>query len=152
MTVGGQLKYIPTASAQTVEASDLPAMRATLCSYENWFGPYHPNTLRMLVEAGVAHAEHGELGTARRLFEHAIRDLGRTLGWEHDLRLRAMGALREVCARQGDWARAAEAQRELLECQTRRFGCDHPETLRARAELGSILIEAPLGRTRSREV
>jgi hypothetical protein len=102
MTVGGQLKYIPTASAQTVEASDLPAMRATLCSYENWFGPYHPNTLRMLVEAGVAHAEHGELGTARRLFEHAIRDLGRTLGWEHDLRLRAMGALREVCARQGD--------------------------------------------------
>jgi len=152
MTVGGQLKYIPTAPAQAVEASDLPAIRATLCSYENWFGPYHPNTLRLMLEAGIAHSEHGELGTARRLLERSIRDLGRTLGWEHDVRLRAMGALQEVCARQGDWARAAVAQRELLECQTRRFGGDHPETVRARAELGSILLEGPLAKACSREV
>ena len=155
MTVGGQLKYIPTAPAQTVEASDLPAVRATLCCYENWFGPYHPNTLRLMVTAGVTHAELGELGTARCLLERAIRDLARSLGREHEARLRAIDGLRDVCKRQRDWARAAEGQKELLECRAlvlsakiAQLGCDHPETVRARAELGSILLEAPLGRSR----
>jgi len=32
--------------------NELPGMLATLCSYENFFGPYHPQTLKLRMRAG----------------------------------------------------------------------------------------------------
>jgi hypothetical protein len=63
------------------------------------------------------------------------------LGREHDLRLRAIVALRDLLAAQRDHERAASVQRELLECQIRKLGCDHPETVRTRAGLATMLLD-----------
>src|SRR5215472_16928591 len=72
-----------------IERNDLPSMLSTLCSYENLFGPYHPHTLRLTSEAGLAFWHYGECAYARPLLERAIRDLGRYLGREHEARLRS---------------------------------------------------------------
>jgi hypothetical protein len=124
-----------------IHQTELPGMLATLCSYENLFGPYHPQTLRLMAEIANAYWQAGELGHARPLLERAVRDLGRHLGTGHDLRLRALAALRDLFVAQGDYERAGAAQRELLECQIRRLGSDHSETLAARARLATILFE-----------
>jgi hypothetical protein len=58
-------------------------MVATLCCYENQFGPYHPITLRLMTEVGVEYARQGELDKARSLLERAVRDLARFLGAGH---------------------------------------------------------------------
>src|ERR1700689_2907889 len=81
---------------QEKERSQLPGMLATLCSYENWLGPYHPQTLCLMTQVAVAYWQAGEPGYARPLLERSVRDLGRHLGAEHDLRLLAMAALRDL--------------------------------------------------------
>ncbi|MGA3239129.1 MAG: hypothetical protein ABSG03_22860 [Bryobacteraceae bacterium] len=125
----------------TIDRTELPSMMATLCSYENLFGPYHPQTLRLMAEVANAYWQVGELEHARPLLERAARDLGRHLSTEHDLHLRALAALRDLFIAQRDYARAGAAQRDLLECQIRRLGRDHSETLAARARLARILLE-----------
>ena len=125
----------------TIHRTELPSMLATLCSYENLFGPYHPQTLRLMAEVANAYWQAGELGHARPLLERAVRDLGRHLGTEHDLHLRALAALRDLFVAQRDYEKAGAAQRHLLECQIRRLGSDHSETLAARACLAIILLE-----------
>lgn len=58
-------------------------MVATLCCYENQFGPYHPVTLRLMTEVGVEYGRQGELEKARCLLGRAARDLERFLGADH---------------------------------------------------------------------
>jgi hypothetical protein len=131
-----------TIAPSQVEPSELAGMLATLCSYENWFGPYHPNTLRLMTEVGVAHWENGDIQPARCLLECAIQDLGRWLGRAHETRVRALGVLRDLLLQQRAHEQACAAQKEYLECQILRLGSDHPETLSARAELAAMLMEA----------
>lgn len=121
---------------RTVEREQIPSMMATLCSYERCFGPYHPQTLGLMTEVAAACWQHGEAAFARRLLERVIADLGR----EADARVRAIAMLKDLLLEQGDLARAAGVQRELLECQIIRLGDEHPEAVAARAELAAILF------------
>ena len=132
-----------TSNLCRIERNDLPSMVSTLCSYENLFGPYHPHTLRLTAEAGLAFWHFGECAYARPLLERAIRDLGRYLGREHEARLRAIAGLRDLLLNEGDYEQARAIQMELLECQNRRLGPDHPETVAARDNLATIRLAAP---------
>jgi eukaryotic-like serine/threonine-protein kinase len=128
-------------SATSIDRSELPSMLATLCSYESWLGPYHPQTLRLMAQVAIGYWRAGEPGHARPLLERVVRDMGRYLGRDHDLRLRAIAALRDLLVAQRDYERAAAVQHELLECQVQRLGSDHPETLAARDDLAMILLK-----------
>jgi hypothetical protein len=143
MTIGRLFDHTPTGPREAVIKSELPAMFAALCSYEDMFGPYHPQTLRLMVEVGIACVEKEEVGPARCLLARASRDLCTTLGRDHEVRVRAIEALRDLFVRLAEWERAIDAQRELVECQTRRFGPDHLHTLAARADLEELAIHAP---------
>ena len=68
----------------------------------------------------------------------AVADVGQNLGCEHELRLRAITALRDLYLRKSDFAAAARFQRDLLDCRLRRLGAEHPETLLAQTDLASI--------------
>jgi hypothetical protein len=127
-----------TSSAIPIEQTEIPSMLATLCSYESWFGPYHPQTLHLMTQVGIAFWQVGEPSHAQLLLERAILDLERHVAPDNDLRLRAIAALRDLFIAQGDYERAASVQRELLECQVRRLGSDHPETLAARDNLAKL--------------
>jgi hypothetical protein len=124
-----------------INRSELPSMLATLCSYESWLGPYYFQTLRLMAQVAVGYWQAGEPGRARSLLERVVRDVGRYLGRDHDLRLGAIAALRDILAAQHDYERAGAVQRELLECQVQRLGSDHPETLAARDSLAMILLK-----------
>jgi hypothetical protein len=106
-----------TAAVCRIGRDELPSMLSTLYSYENAFGPYHPQTLNLMAEAALALWHHGELAQARPLLERAVRDLGRYLGREHDVRVRVLAALRDLLFQQGDYERAGIVQSELLECR-----------------------------------
>lgn len=97
--------------------SELHSMIATLCSYEALFGPYHLQTLQLMIEVGAACVNRGEYGPAECLLERAIKDLGRLHGSQHDARLRGLAILRNLCVSRGDLERAGSLQRELLECR-----------------------------------
>ena len=131
---------MPTSCLCRIERNDLPSMLSTLCSYENLFGPYHPHTLRLMAEAGMAFWHYGECVYARSLLERAVRDLGRYVGREHEARLRAITALQDLLMNEGDYERARAIQTELLECQRLRLGPEHPETVAARDQLATILL------------
>jgi hypothetical protein len=128
----------PTNPAVNVDRAELPGMLATLCYYQDCFGPYHPQTLRLMTQVGIAYSQAGEQLRAAVLLERAVRDVARVLGADHDLRLRAIQALRDLFVAQRDYPRAVAVQKELLECQTARFGGNHPETLAAREQLGKL--------------
>ena len=130
-----------TESAAPIDEIELPSMMATLCSYESWLGPYHPQTLALTVQIAIAYWRVGEPNRARPLLERTIRDLGRHLGPGHDLRMWAMSALREILVAQRDYGRAGEVQGEILECRIQCLGREHPETLAARADLAMILLQ-----------
>jgi hypothetical protein len=131
-----------TSSAIPNDQNEIRSMLATLCSYENLFGPYHPQTLFLMAEAANACWQAGELAYARPLLERVVRDLARFLGTEHDLRLRAIAALRDLFIAQHDYERAGATQRELSEYLIQRLGTDHPETLAARTRLEKILWDS----------
>ena len=128
-----------TSASIPIDRTELPGMLATLYSYESWFGPYHPQTLCLMAQVGIAYWQAGE-PQARPLLERAVRDLGRHLGADHDLRVRAITTLRDLFVAQRDYEKAASVQKELLECQVQRLGSDHPDTLAARAYLGALLL------------
>jgi hypothetical protein len=129
------------------DRTELPGMLATLCSYENLFGPRHPQTLLLMAETANACWQAGKFDYARPLLERTVRDLGHLLGAEHDLRLRAIAALRDLFIAQRDREKAAAVQRELLACQIRRLGADHSETRATRARLATILLEYAPGQS-----
>ncbi len=89
-------------------------MLATLCFYDNWLGPYHPRTLHLMVQVADACWHAGTVVYARPLLERAVRDIGRHLGQDHELRLRAMAMLRDLLATQGAYEEAGMLRRELL--------------------------------------
>jgi eukaryotic-like serine/threonine-protein kinase len=128
-------------SAMPIDRDELPSMFATLCSYESIFGPYHPQTLRLMTQVAIAYWHAEEADSARPLLERAVRDVGRCLGRDHEMRLRAMVALRDLFIAQSDYEQAGTVQRELLECQTLRLGSDHPETLAIRSTFEALLLE-----------
>jgi hypothetical protein len=121
---------------RTVEREQIPSMMATLCSYENCFGPYHPQTLGLMTQVAAACWQDGNPAFARRLLERVIADLGR----EAEARVRAIAMLKDLLLEQGDLSTAAGVQRELLECQALRLGNEHPEAVTARRELAAILF------------
>jgi hypothetical protein len=123
------------------DRTELPGMLATLFSYESRLGPYHPQTLRLTAQIAIAYWQAGEPEYARPLLEKVVGDLGRYAGRNHDLRLWAIAALRDLFVAHRDYERAGAVQKELLECQVQRLGVDHPETLATRAGLAAILLE-----------
>jgi hypothetical protein len=126
--------------ATPIDRSELPSMLATLCSYESWFGPYHPQTLLLMTQVAVGYWQAGDPSHARPLLERVVSDVGRCLGRDHDLRLRAIAILRDLLVSRRDYERAGAVQRELLECQAQKLGSEHPETLAARDNLAMILL------------
>lgn len=127
---------------ETVSYSELPSMAATLCFYENSFGPYHPQTLRLTTTVAIAYGQHGESELAIGLLERVLRDVQRIAVRNGDLRLRAMVALRDLWLERGDLSKAASAQREVIACQADVLGSDHPETIASRAYLATLLFDA----------
>jgi hypothetical protein len=132
---------MPSTEGDTIDRNELPSMIATLFSYESWFGPYHPQTLRLMTEIGVACCKHGEIGPGRGLLERTIRDVGKYLGFDHELRFRALTALRDLFVRQGETENASAIQKEILQCQIQRLGATHPGALEAKAELAAMLLK-----------
>src|SRR6185312_472586 len=127
--------------ATVIDQAELPSMLATLCSYENFFGPYHPQTLALMTQLAIAYLQAGDLGRAQPLLERAVRDFDRHLNRDHDLRLQAIAALRDLFVAQRQYQRAATLQRELLDRQIQRLGRNHPETQASHAELAGILLQ-----------
>jgi hypothetical protein len=72
----------------------ISSMIATLDSYENCFGPYHPQTLALTMELAAALWHSGDANSARRLVERVIRDAP----GESELRLRAKAMLGDILA------------------------------------------------------
>ena len=68
-----------------------------------------PQTLNLMVQVAGAYRKAGILEPARLLLERAVRDIGRYLGQNHDLRLAAMAALRDLPTAQ-DQKRASVIQ------------------------------------------
>jgi hypothetical protein len=129
------------ASATPIDGAQIPSMLATLYSYESLFGPYHPQTLGLTAQVADAFWQTGDFSHARPLLERTVRDVGRCLGRDHNIRLRAIATLRDLFVRQGDYEEAVTIQRELLECHVRRLGSDHPETLAIRTDLEMLLLK-----------
>lgn len=95
---------------------ELPAMLATLCAWECSFGPYHPNVLRLQVEVARVFEKSGDSARARMLLERAVRDTRRFLAPDHELRIKAVTALRDLLIGQNEQGHATLLQRELMEC------------------------------------
>jgi hypothetical protein len=114
-------------------------MIATLCSYEGFFGPHHPQTLGMAIALAEAlcKSDHRELG--RRLLERALADLTNRHDRFHPLRLRALELLLTLLCQERDWRRAVTVQRQLADWRLDLFGPDHPDSIAARDNLSTIL-------------
>jgi len=100
---------IPYASAQ------IPAMMATLASYEGAFGPYHPLTLSVATALAVELCESGRAEEGRPLLQRALLDLTRHHAPNHPVRLRALQAWSALLHQDGDSHAALVIQRELAE-------------------------------------
>jgi FimV-like protein len=72
----------------------ISSMIATLCSYENCFGPYHPQTLALTMELAAALWQSGDANSARRLLERVLRDAPE----DSELRSRAKAVLGDILA------------------------------------------------------
>jgi len=125
---------MPTPTGQRPEHQEISSMVATLCCYEERFGPYHPITLRLMTDVAIQ-LRH------QALLERAIRDVQRFLGRTHELRLRGIVSLRDLLIAQQDFPGAAVLQRELLECQIELDGSNHHQTAEARTELETLLLK-----------
>jgi hypothetical protein len=99
-----------------VEQGDLPGMIATLYSYEDWFGPSHPQTLRLMTEVALMLWELRDIVRARPLLERTARDCGRYFGREWEPRARLLAALRDLYLEQAESEKASAVQKELWEC------------------------------------
>jgi hypothetical protein len=119
------------ASIEGAQAVDLPAMMATLGSYDRLFGPRHIQTLSLAAHIAEVLRGLGQAQTARALLERVVREAGRT----HATRIAALRGLRDLLVEQSEIARAIAVQRELSECWMLVAGPDAPETIAARADL-----------------
>jgi hypothetical protein len=94
----------------------IPAMMATLASYEGMFGPYHPQTLAVTTALGIALCQAGRRQEGRPFLQRALLDLTKHHSPRHPLRVRALEAWCEVLRQDGDSRAALVIQRELSEC------------------------------------
>ncbi len=131
-----------TASSDGVQAADLPAMIATLGSYDRMFGPRHIQTLSLAARIAEVLRSLGESQTARSLLERVVRDLNQSANRTHAMRVSALRALRDLLLEQSDFAKAIAVQTELLECSTLLAGPDAPETIAAKSDLGTLMMNA----------
>jgi hypothetical protein len=125
-----------TVNIEGAEAADLPAMLATLGSYDHLFGPRHVQTLSLAAHIAEVLWGLGQAQTARSLLERVVRDLNRT----HATRISALTALKALLLEQGDVGKAIAVQTEISECWRLLAGPDAPETITARADLGTLLM------------
>lgn len=130
-----------SAEVDHVDYPELTSMIATLCCYEERFGPYHPVTLRLTIDVAVQLKLQGRIEPARGLLERTVRDVQRFLGRTHEVRLRGITELRNLMVEQNHAVAACCLQREFLECQVERLGPRHPETLAARTDLEKLLLD-----------
>jgi hypothetical protein len=128
------------ASIDEARAVDLPAMMATLGSYDRLFGPRHIQTLSLAAHIAEVLRGLGQSQTARSLLERVVRDLNQSAGRTHATRLSALHALRDLLLEQAEIARAIAVQTEIFECRMVLGGTGAPETIAARAELGELLM------------
>lgn len=101
--------------AHVPSTTELPEMLATLCSYEERFGLSSIHTLRLAVLIAEEFRRLGELTRSRRILEIVIRESAAAFGPDHDVRVDALGRLRDLLVGEGDVARASTVQRELIE-------------------------------------
>jgi hypothetical protein len=128
-----------TVNIDGADAADLPAMLATLGSYDHMFGPRHAQTLSLAAHIAEVLRGIGQAQTARTLLERVVRDLNRT----HVTRVSALRTLRDLLLEQTDFAKAIAVQTEISECWALIAGQDAPETTAARAVLGTLLMLDP---------
>lgn len=128
---------------QVTAPSDLAGMIATLCSYDRFFGPFNIQTLSLTTRVAEALWRSGDPETARGLFDRSIRDLVRSAGRTHAVRLTALSTSRDLELLEGDIRKALALQTEIAECWLLRAGCDAPETIAARSHLGKLMMEHP---------
>ena len=119
---------------------ELPGMLATFSSYQDMLGPYHPLTLQMLTEVGMALRRDGQRDEALITLQRGLRDTTRALGRNHHLRLRLLASLRDLYIELDDREKAASAQQELISCHAELFGADHAMTFAARETLVRMLM------------
>ena len=131
-----------TASIEGAHAVDLPAMIATLGSYDRMFGSRHIQTLSLAAHIAEVLRGLGQKQTARSLLERVVRDLSQSKNRTHATRIAALGALRDLLLEQSDVARAIATQTEIAECWRLLAGPDAPETVTARTDLGTLLMAA----------
>ena|SRR5580658_9305135 len=128
------------ASIDEARAVDLPAMMATLGSYDRLFGPRHIQTLSLAAHIAEVLRGLGQSQTARSLLERVVRDLNQSASRTHATRLSALHALRDLLLEQAEIARAIAVQTEIFECRLVLAGPGAAETIAARAELGELLM------------
>jgi hypothetical protein len=128
------------ASIDDARAVDLPAMMATLGSYDRLFGPRHIQTLSLAAHIADVLRELGQSQTARSLLERVVRDLKQSGNRTHATRISALRALRDLLLEHSELARAIAVQTELSDCWMLVAGPGAPETIAARAELGELLM------------
>lgn len=121
-------------------AIDLPAMLATLGSYDRFFGCRHIQTLSLTVRVAEALRDCGESETACALLERVVRDLRQSSKSTSATRISALQALLAVLLEQSQMPKAIAVQQELSECWLLAAGPDAPETIAARADLGTLLM------------
>ena len=133
-------------ASKDLPAIDLPAMLATLGSYDRFFGPRHIQMLSLAVRIAEVLRDFGEAQTARSLLERVVRDLNQSSSRTHATRisaLQALQALRAVLIEQSQLPKAIAVQKKLSECWLLVAGPDAPETIAARTELGTLLMSSP---------
>jgi hypothetical protein len=128
------------ASIDGAQAVDLPAMMATLGSYDRLFGPRHIQTLSLAAHIAEVLRGLGQSQTARSLLERVVRDLNQSANRTHAARISALGALRDLLLEQSEIARAIDVQREISECWMLIGGPDALEAVAARADLSQLMM------------
>jgi hypothetical protein len=95
-----------TVNIDGADAADLPAMLATLGSYDHMFGPRHSQTLTLAAHVAKVVLALGQPQTARTLLERVVRDLDRT----HATRVSALRTLRDLLIEGAEIEKAMRAK------------------------------------------
>jgi hypothetical protein len=103
--------------AHAPSTTELAAMLATLCVYEERFGPGSIHTLRLAIVVAEEFRRLGAMARSRRILEAVARESATAFGPDHDLRVDALARLRDLLLAEGDTPRATAVQRELIECR-----------------------------------
>jgi hypothetical protein len=129
------------ANTDSAQAVELPAMMATLCSYDRLFGPRHIQTLSLTAHIAEVLWAAGDTRSARCLLDRVVSNLSRT----HTTRISALNTLRDLALQEEDVRKAIVLQTEIAECRRLADGPEAPETIAARSHLGALLMSHPEG-------